>query len=77
MYLDTFMPAPHLIPIYLDGLDGQEDELEDVQKGDLDPPTNDEGSGSIFEKNESDRSLESEDEDEPEDDEVKQKRLNP
>jgi len=31
----------------LDGLDGQEDELEDVHKGKLDPPTDDEGSGEV------------------------------
>jgi len=33
--------------MWLDGFDGQEDELDDVQKGKLDPPTDDEGPGSI------------------------------
>ena len=77
MNLHTFSPSTPFIPVYLDGLDGQEDELEDVQKGELDPPTDDEGAGSIFEKNDFDRSLETDDEEEPEDDAVKQARLNP
>jgi len=33
--------------MWLDGFDGQEDELEDVQKGKLDPPTDDEGPGEV------------------------------
>jgi hypothetical protein len=33
--------------VWLDGFDGQEDELEDVQKGKLDPPTDDEGPGEV------------------------------
>jgi len=33
--------------IWLDGLDGQEDELEDVQKGKLDPATDDEVPGEV------------------------------
>ena len=33
--------------LWLDGLDGQEDELDDVHKGELDPPTDDEGAGSV------------------------------
>jgi hypothetical protein len=49
--------------VWADGLDGQEDELEDVQKGRLDPPTDDEGPGSVDEKNDRGRGLESEDED--------------
>jgi hypothetical protein len=49
--------------VWADGLDGQEDELEDVHKGILDPPTDDEGAGSILEKNDAGRTLESEDED--------------
>ena len=32
--------------MWLDGLDGQEDELEDVAEGRLDPSTDTEGSGS-------------------------------
>ena len=48
---------------WADGLDGQEDELDDVQKGKLDPPTDDEGPGAIFEPNDSAVALEKEDED--------------
>ena len=33
--------------MWLDGLDGQEDELEDVQKGKLDPATDDEVPGDV------------------------------
>ena len=33
--------------VWLDGFDGQEDELEDVQKGKLDPATDDEGPGDV------------------------------
>ena len=33
--------------MWLDGLDGQEDELDDAHKGELDPPTDDEGPGSV------------------------------
>jgi hypothetical protein len=50
--------------IWLDGLDGQEDELEDVKKGKLDPPTNDEGEGEVFIKPDQDAvALKKEDED--------------
>jgi hypothetical protein len=34
--------------MWLDGLGGQEDELDDVHKGKLDPPTDDEGHGEVF-----------------------------
>ena len=51
--------------VWADGLGGQEDELEDVQKGKLDPPTDDEGQGSIDDANRSGTALESEDEDDP------------
>jgi hypothetical protein len=33
--------------MWLDGFDGQEDELEDVHKGKLDPPTDDEVPGEV------------------------------
>ena len=49
--------------VWADGLDGQEDELEDVAKGKLDPPTNTEGKGSVLERNDKGRSTESADED--------------
>ena len=49
--------------MWLDGFDGQEDELEDVQKGKLDPPTDDEGPGSVDEANDSAVALEKADED--------------
>jgi hypothetical protein len=52
------MPA-----VWCDGLDGQEDELEDVHDGILDPPTDDEGPGSIMEPNDDAVALEKEDED--------------
>jgi hypothetical protein len=57
------VPGSAPVWIWADGLDGQEDELEDVQKGKLDPPTNDEGRGSIDESNRSGTGIESEDED--------------
>ena len=46
----------------LDGTDEQEDELDDVAKGKLDAPTDDEGPGEIFESNKGDVALETEDE---------------
>ena len=55
--------APPPFSWRLDGLDGQEDELEDIEEGKLDPPTDDEGRGSILERNRRDRTLETEDED--------------
>ena len=36
---------------WADGLGGQEDELEDVDDGELDAPTDDEGPGEIWESN--------------------------
>ena len=47
---------------WLDGTDEQEDELDDVAKGKLDAPTDDEGPGEIFESNKGDVALETEDE---------------
>ena len=41
------VPSGMMARIWLDGFDGQEDELEDVQKGKLDPPTDDEGPGEV------------------------------
>jgi hypothetical protein len=49
--------------LWLDGTDGQEDELDDVHKGILDAPTDDEGAGEICESNKGDVSLETADED--------------
>ncbi len=41
-----------LLPLWrLDGTDGQEDELDDVHKGILDAPTDNEGPGSVDELN--------------------------
>ncbi len=48
---------------WADGTDEQEDELDDVAKGKLNPPTNTEGPRSVFERNDQGRGLESEDED--------------
>ena len=48
---------------WADGTDEQEDELNDVAKGKLQPPTNTEGAGSVFERNDQGRGLEREDED--------------
>ena len=47
---------------WMDGEDEQEDELDDVKKGILDAPTDDEGPGEIFESNKGDVELEKEDE---------------
>ena len=47
---------------WLDGTDEQEDELDDVHKGILDAPTDDEGPGEICESNKGDVALETEDE---------------
>ena len=48
---------------WVDGTDGQEDELDDVHKGILDAPTDDEGAGEICESNKGDVALETADED--------------
>lgn len=49
--------------LWLDGLGGQEDELEDVAEGKLDPPTNTEGPGSVvIRRNPEDIALEKADE---------------
>ena len=50
------------MPVWFDGTDGQEDELDDVHKGILDAPTDDEGPGSIDENNSSGVADESADE---------------
>jgi hypothetical protein len=57
------LPSSALGWIWADGLDGQEDELEDVEKGKLDPPTDDEGHGSLDESNRGGIGIESDDED--------------
>jgi hypothetical protein len=62
MHLES-QPNLTPFPLYADGFNGQEDELEDVHKGKLDPPTDDEGPGSLDEANDTGRTLESEDED--------------
>lgn len=43
MQLQHMTPAPY--PFHLDGLDGQEDELEDVHNGELEPRPHDDSSG--------------------------------
>ena len=48
---------------WADGTDEQEDELDDVAKGKLNPPTNTEGPGGVVERNNRGRGLQSEDED--------------
>jgi len=53
--------------MWLDGLDGQEDELEDVHKGELDPPTDDEVPGDVvIRPNKAQIALEKADEDDEE-----------
>ena len=47
---------------WMDGDDGQEDELDDVHKGILDAPTDSEGAGEINESNKGDVELEKQDE---------------
>ena len=49
--------------LWMDGFDGQEDELEDVAKGKLKSPTDDKGAGEIFESNKGDVALQKADED--------------
>ena len=52
------------VPAYwLDDEDEQEDELDDVHKGILDAPTDDEGAGEVAESNKGDEALEKSDED--------------
>ena len=46
---------------WVDGFDGQEDELEDVKKGKLDAPTDDEPEKEIVETNKVDPGSKSED----------------
>ena len=57
------VPVLEIGRLWADGLDGQEDELDDVAKGKLDPPTDDERPGSIDDKNDRGRRRETEDED--------------
>jgi hypothetical protein len=47
---------------WMDDEDEQEDELDDVHKGILDAPTDDEGPGEIDESNKGDAALEKQDE---------------
>jgi hypothetical protein len=47
---------------WMDGDDEQEDELDDVHKGILDAPTDDEGPGEVDESNKGDAALEKQDE---------------
>lgn len=54
--------SEQMIPFWLDGFDGQEDELDDVRRGKLEPSTDDEPEAEVFEPNKGNLELEREDE---------------
>ena len=61
MQTEIFRPAMPSPVFWTDGLDGQEDELDDVEHGQLEPATDDEA-GEFFEPNKGDVALEKLDE---------------